>query len=295
MIWTGDDVEVSRKAQSRVPRDNVILEYGYFAAALGRTRCLMIADHKIRVPTDTRGLTYIPMDRATHSSLLDRTRLRLVLDALRIAIEREGIHPSRRYAVAFSSSQMVDADAEIVRLMRMGIRGLSRVTGIRESLGLHLWLLVETPKGPKMRRYARHRLSDDARPNNWGDFAYGKGLVGNVWRTNRPIFWSPSDPQYGAVSDPASWMSLTRDSRIGMTWKQFSMSRSDFEVIGGVPLTGNSARPVGALTCNVGRGTPNAKALSTPKARDWMEEVAAILWDALSPDFRQRLELLAQL
>jgi predicted nucleotide-binding protein len=57
MVWTADDAAVSRGATSQVPRDNLILEFGYFAAALGRHRCLVVADAGVRTPSDVRGLT----------------------------------------------------------------------------------------------------------------------------------------------------------------------------------------------------------------------------------------------
>lgn len=46
------------------PRQNVILELGYFIAALGRNRVATLHKPDIEMPSDYAGSAYIPMDRA---------------------------------------------------------------------------------------------------------------------------------------------------------------------------------------------------------------------------------------
>lgn len=56
-----DDPAVVRGKRVRVPRTNVMLEYGYFIALLGRKRVALCPYRGTELPTDLKGLTYVPM------------------------------------------------------------------------------------------------------------------------------------------------------------------------------------------------------------------------------------------
>ena len=60
-VCFGDDQATVRKNHQKIPRDNVILELGFFLSALGRRRCFVVApsDNQLRLPTDLAGLTTI--------------------------------------------------------------------------------------------------------------------------------------------------------------------------------------------------------------------------------------------
>jgi hypothetical protein len=295
MVWTKDDESVYRKAASRVPRDNVVLEYGFFSGVLGRTRCLIVAEEKVRVPTDTNGITYIQLSSKAIKNGLTGPAMSQVLAKIKVAIEREGLHPARRFAESFSNAQTLDTDEATSRVLKLGVRGLSRVSGIEHSLGLHLWLLVGTPSGPRMRRYGRTRLGDDARPNNWGDFERGRGVVGSVWRTGSSVEMVFTKPPFASVTDAAEWRQISVDARLGTPWSMFVKAKRDFAALVGVPLMDSSACVVGALSANAGRSVSRPERLVSDKSRNWLEDVAGAAWEALPAELRASASLLGSI
>ena len=52
----------SDAAVEPIARDNVVLEFGLFLGALGPTRVLILADEKVRIPSDLAGLTLLQYD-----------------------------------------------------------------------------------------------------------------------------------------------------------------------------------------------------------------------------------------
>ena len=61
-VMAADDFVKMRGEKSRASRDNVIFEAGLFLGALGRANCfLLVSEAKnFRLPSDLKGLTYIP-------------------------------------------------------------------------------------------------------------------------------------------------------------------------------------------------------------------------------------------
>jgi len=57
LVATPDDTTASRGETEASPRDNVVLEFGLFAGALGRERTYLLATGRLRLPTDVLGLT----------------------------------------------------------------------------------------------------------------------------------------------------------------------------------------------------------------------------------------------
>lgn len=57
LVATPDDTVVSRGVENPTARDNIILEFGLFAGALGRTRTYLLATGELKLPTDVLGLT----------------------------------------------------------------------------------------------------------------------------------------------------------------------------------------------------------------------------------------------
>lgn len=62
LIASPDDVTVSRDTEQQSVRDNVILEFGFFAGALGRERTYLLAttERDLKLPSDVFGLTRLP-------------------------------------------------------------------------------------------------------------------------------------------------------------------------------------------------------------------------------------------
>lgn len=67
VLMTPDDygyrVNAEEEKKHR-PRQNVVLELGYFAAKLGRERTFVLTKGTVEMPSDVLGLVYEPMDRS---------------------------------------------------------------------------------------------------------------------------------------------------------------------------------------------------------------------------------------
>lgn len=57
LVATPDDKTISRGETNASARDNIVLEFGLFAGALGRDRTYLLATGDIKLPTDVLGLT----------------------------------------------------------------------------------------------------------------------------------------------------------------------------------------------------------------------------------------------
>ncbi|MBK9477851.1 MAG: nucleotide-binding protein [Bacteroidia bacterium] len=57
LVATSDDTIVARGEKKESPRDNVILEFGFFAGRLGRQRAFLFAEYGIKIPSDLGGIT----------------------------------------------------------------------------------------------------------------------------------------------------------------------------------------------------------------------------------------------
>lgn len=60
LVATPDDTTVSRGETTPSVRDNIVLEFGLFVGALGRTRTYLLATGDLKLPTDVLGLTRLP-------------------------------------------------------------------------------------------------------------------------------------------------------------------------------------------------------------------------------------------
>jgi len=59
LLVTKDDFRVTNQGAISVPRDNVVLEMGFFAGALRRENVILIVEQGVNLPTDLGGLIYI--------------------------------------------------------------------------------------------------------------------------------------------------------------------------------------------------------------------------------------------
>jgi len=66
VLATADDIGRAKSAQddNDRARQNVILEWGFFAGRLGRDRVAIMCEQDVELPSDTSGLVYIPLDPA---------------------------------------------------------------------------------------------------------------------------------------------------------------------------------------------------------------------------------------
>jgi hypothetical protein len=64
-LFTRDDgLMDAGPGREAAPRDNVVFEAGYFAAAKGKSRVLIIREEATKMPADLGGDIYVPLDRA---------------------------------------------------------------------------------------------------------------------------------------------------------------------------------------------------------------------------------------
>lgn len=78
-LATPDDDSVLRGKPAKVPRSNVIFEYGYLTARLGLNRVALCKYNNVELPSDFKGITNVPMGEFTGSSRLNhdaRAKLR---------------------------------------------------------------------------------------------------------------------------------------------------------------------------------------------------------------------------
>lgn len=57
LVATKDDIVWWRKMIDRIPRDNVIFEFGLYLGALGETRTILLQESGVKLPTDLNGIT----------------------------------------------------------------------------------------------------------------------------------------------------------------------------------------------------------------------------------------------
>lgn len=63
-IWTGDDSCVSggQSDATKRARQNVVLETGWFAGRLGRSKVVVLRESGVEIPSDLLGLVYVPLE-----------------------------------------------------------------------------------------------------------------------------------------------------------------------------------------------------------------------------------------
>lgn len=78
LVATPDDTTASRGTTTPSARDNIVLEFGLFAGALGRERTYLLATGELKLPTDTLGLTRLPYRaQSSHRAAVNDAALRI--------------------------------------------------------------------------------------------------------------------------------------------------------------------------------------------------------------------------
>ena len=113
LVASPDDVSVSREVESPSVRDNIVLEFGLFAGALGRERTYLLAtgDRSLKLPTDVLGLTRLPFRPRSDDNL------RAAVNEAALQIQRQVERRGRRERAAAPpgsvGSQQAALDREI--------------------------------------------------------------------------------------------------------------------------------------------------------------------------------------
>ena len=94
-LATPDDDSIIREQRVRIPRANVLFEYGYLTAMLTRSRVALCRYSGVELPSDFAGLTYVPMGAFQSTEPLDhQARARLKSWATELPAVQAGFSPT---------------------------------------------------------------------------------------------------------------------------------------------------------------------------------------------------------
>ena len=110
LIFTKDDVELSRNKVFETARDNVIFEYGLFLGRLGIDRAFVVVEEGTKIPSDFQGytLTQLKTERGDDGKKqLDEVQFTHELERLKLQIDEHvrlcylGLLPSTAMAISY--------------------------------------------------------------------------------------------------------------------------------------------------------------------------------------------------
>ncbi len=120
MVFTADDLSEVRTEIFKVPRDNVLFEYGLFLGRLGSNKAFIIQDRNIKLPSDLLGITisnYQTIKDTDGKNVPDLDNLHGTLDRLKKRLDESlrlgtlGMLPSTVVAISyFENFVMLVAD-----------------------------------------------------------------------------------------------------------------------------------------------------------------------------------------
>jgi hypothetical protein len=114
-LATPDDESVIREQRVRIPRANVLFEYGYLTAMLTRSRVALCRYAGAELPSDFAGVTYIPMGAFDPSKPIDQqARARLKSWAHELGAVQVGFSPTQ-LVHGYSGAWQVQTSYEIYR------------------------------------------------------------------------------------------------------------------------------------------------------------------------------------
>jgi predicted nucleotide-binding protein len=85
-LFTADDPVEGSQTATAIPRDNVLLEAGYFMSAAGGSRTLMVREVGTKMPADLGGIIYLTVSdrdawKVTAQQISDAVRRQMSEDA----------------------------------------------------------------------------------------------------------------------------------------------------------------------------------------------------------------------
>lgn len=188
LIATPDDMAESRGTQNTVARDNVILEFGLFAGAIGleRVYILRTADH-IRFPSDIAGLTFLPYVPRVHDDNLTAAVGPATVEVMK-QVRQRGPRPFAR-----AGDKPVEAADEAASLRRELniIEANARAQGWRVRTNSDTTLRLDSPRGHRhtfsFSMTTAHQRRIDLR-------AFASELRGGGLRLNSTVRRPPAQP-----------------------------------------------------------------------------------------------------
>ena len=114
-LATPDDDSIIREQRVRIPRANVLFEYGYLTAMLTRSRVALCRYNDAELPSDFAGVTYVPMGAFEPTKLLDhQARARLKSWATELPAIQLGFSPTCQLH-GYSGSWQTETIYEVYR------------------------------------------------------------------------------------------------------------------------------------------------------------------------------------
>lgn len=110
LIFTKDDLTLSRDEAFEEARDNVLFEYGLFLGRLGLDRAFVVAERGVKIPSDFLGYTLTQMDTqkgADGRPIVDEAKFSNELNKLKAQIDNYvrlghlGLLPSTVIAISY--------------------------------------------------------------------------------------------------------------------------------------------------------------------------------------------------
>jgi len=113
LIATKDDIVWWRKMIDRIPRDNVIFEFGLYLGALGESRTILLQENGVKLPSDLNGIT-LPRFSIEKNNL--ETKLSEIADFISEKIKHNEFQvlPSTALAVGYFYSFLKNATAILI-------------------------------------------------------------------------------------------------------------------------------------------------------------------------------------
>jgi CAP12/Pycsar effector protein, TIR domain len=94
-LATPDDDSVIRDRRVRIPRANVLFEYGYLTAMLTRSRVALCRYETAELPSDFAGVTYVPMGHFEPTKPVDhQAKVKLMAWATELPAIQVGLSPT---------------------------------------------------------------------------------------------------------------------------------------------------------------------------------------------------------
>src|SRR5262245_38377302 len=114
-LATPDDDSVIREQRVKVPRANVLFEYGYLTAMLTRRRVALCLYNGAELPSDFAGVTYVPMGPFENSKQIDyQATARLKAWAAELPAIQTGFSPTCQMH-GYSGSWQIQTVYEVYR------------------------------------------------------------------------------------------------------------------------------------------------------------------------------------
>ena len=107
IILTADDVTVSRDVAAPAPRDNLIVEFGWFMSAFGPRRSFFVVEEavKTKIPSDLHGVIYTTFRRRENPQLtMGSTASRLQATIQRSMANPDDSEPAKEHSLGGTSS-----------------------------------------------------------------------------------------------------------------------------------------------------------------------------------------------